>query len=424
MHKASDPGRLRGASGAAFANQSFRRPQMLVGAVFVVLIGSDQALAQSLPDAPPPANVMTQPLNPALVAPLLPADTYKPASGTIANQDPQPPDRASADPVIQPASASDIAPLPTLSPAIDSPFSSAAGLFNTRVGQAVPRVTYSVLGIPSESVIGQPTHLAVVRQDLTLSAPIWQCATDEFTLHTHIHSELIDTGAVLPGTGQAFPSALWDVRMGLSYRHEFDNGWIAGTTVSVGSASDKPFHSINEMTEGISAFLRIPQGERNAWLLSLSYSPTAQLNFPIPMAAFIWWPSDYFRAQIGLPFQVMYRPTEDITLDMSYMLLTSVRGQVVYRIAPQVRLHAGYDFSNEGFFLADRVDEQARFFSYEQRVSTGVQYTFSRNASLDLTGGYVFGRYYFEGRRLADSSANRVDVGNGLFIALRFTGRW
>ena len=69
--------------------------------------------------------------------------------------------------------------------------------------------------------------------------------------------------------------------------------------------------------------------------------------------------------------------------------------------------------------LKDRTDTQARFFSYEQRVSTGVQYTFSRNASIDLSGGYVFGRYYFEGRRLSDGNTNRVDVGDGLFIALR-----
>jgi hypothetical protein len=371
----------------AFAKQSIRRRLTLVVAALAVLIASERARAQPLPDAPPP-------------------DTIPVA------------------PVSEPAPSSDTAPLPTLSPAIDSPVSSAAGLFNTRVGQAVPRVTYSVFGIPSESVAGQSTHLAVVRQDLTVNAPIWQCPTDEFTLNLHVHSELIDTGAVLPGTGQAFPSALWDVRMGLSYRHEFDNGWIAGTTVNVGSASDKPFHSINEMTEGISGFLRIPQGDRNAWLLSVSYSPTAQLNFPIPMVAYIWWPSDYFRAQIGLPLHIMYRPTEDITLDASYMLLTSLRGQVVYRVAPQIRLHAGYDFSNEGFFLADRTDTQARFFSYEQRVSTGVQYTFSRNASIDLSGGYIFGRYYFEGRRLSDTSSNRVDVGDGLFIALRFTGRW
>ena len=27
---------------------------------------------------------------------------------------------------------------------------------------------------------------------------------------------------------QPFPDQLWDIRVGLGYRHEFDNGWIAG----------------------------------------------------------------------------------------------------------------------------------------------------------------------------------------------------
>jgi hypothetical protein len=288
----------------------------------------------------------------------------------------------------------------------------------------VPRVTYSALGIPSEPVRGQFTNLSVVRQDLTLSAPIWQCSTDEFTFNVHGHNEIISTGAVLPFSTVPFPHTLWDARLGVSYRHLFDNGWVIGTSINVGSASDKPFHSINEITEGVSAFLRIPQGEKNAWLFSISYSPTAQLRFPIPMVAYIWWPSDYFRAQIGLPLQIMYRPTEDITIEASYMLLTSVRGQVIYRIAPQFRLHAGYDFSNEGFFLAERQDSQERFFSYEQRVSAGAQYTFNRHASLDFSAGYVFGRYYFEGRNLSASNGSRVDIGDGYFLALRFIGRW
>jgi hypothetical protein len=287
------------------------------------------------------------------------------------------------------------------------------------------RAAYSALWIPDQPVPGQHSNLGVLREDLTLGSPLWQGPSDEWTLNGTLRSELFHTGGtILPTTGQPFPDELWDVRLGTSYRHLFDNGWIAGGTVTVGSASDKPFHSIDEMTVGVNAFLRVPQGEHNAWLFSLSYSPTAQLPFPIPTAAFVYQPSEYFRANIGLPFQLMYRPIDDLTLDFSYMLLTNIHAQATYRLAAPLRLHAGFDWTNESYFLAERTDPQDRFFSYEKRLLVGVQYNLCRNASLDLTGGYVFDRFYFEGHQLSDSDQNRVDVGDSAFVSLRLQSRW
>jgi hypothetical protein len=363
-----------------------RHPSWLLAAALAATAGGCQVMAPADPvPAPPPE-----------------APTALPEAA--------PPEPAPPPPVLDPGPA-------TVGPG-------GPGLFDGRVGQAVPRATYSVLGIPSQPVEGQPTRLGLLRQDLTLGSPLWQADGDEWTFNAHVHSELFDTGAVLPGTGRPFPDSLWDVRLGTTFRHLFDNGWVAGGTVSVGSASDKPFHSINEMTAGVNAFLRVPQGEHNAWLFSLSYSPTAQLSFPIPMVAFLYQPSPDFRVNIGLPFQLMYRPTEDLTLDLSYMLLTTIHAQATYRITPQLRLHAGFDWSNESFFLADRTDTQARFFSYEKRLSVGVLYAFSPRATLDLSAGYVFDRFYFEGRQLSDSQNDRVNVGDSAFVALRFMSKW
>jgi hypothetical protein len=381
-----------------FAHRLSRRvPQVLSIAVVLCLQTSQYAFAQSPAETPWPRDRVDLPSQTTVI----PADLPPPPAA-------QPTDNSPA----------------ALTSGLASPIGPAAGLLDGRVGQAVPRLTYSVLGIPLQGVTGQSTRLGLVREDLTIGTPIWQCKTDEFTFNAHVHNELFQTDAILPTTGREFPETLWDVRVGTTYRHLFPNDWVTGATISVGSASDKPFHSVNEMTFGVNAFLRIPQGEHNAWLLSLSYSPTSQLSYPIPMAAFLWQPNDWFRAQIGLPFSIVYRPTEDLTIDLSYMLLTNVRAQAAYRLTPSLRLHAGYDWSNEGFYLADRADDRFRFFSYEQRVSAGAQYFLTPRMSFDLSAGYVFSRFFFEGRQLSDSNTNRVDVGDGYFIALRFLSRW
>ena len=128
---------------------------------------------------------------------------------------------------------------------------------NPIVGHAPLRADYRAVWLPSQPVSGQPTSLGYVQQELSLSFPLWQCAnTDEWLASIHVRNEVFHTHAILPDTGQDFPDNLWNIRFATTYRHEFDNGWITGGTLSVGSASDKPFHSIDEMTAGINAFLR------------------------------------------------------------------------------------------------------------------------------------------------------------------------
>src|SRR5207245_5587266 len=118
--------------------------------------------------------------------------------------------------------------------------------------------------------------------DFGLAFPIWQCGADEWALSANVRGEFYHTSAILPNTLQPFSDELWNIRFATSYRHQFDNGWIGGGSVSVGSASDKPFHSIDEMTAGVNACLRVRQAEHNGCLLSLASSPTRERPSPTP----------------------------------------------------------------------------------------------------------------------------------------------
>jgi len=305
------------------------------------------------------------------------------------------------------------------------PFSPAfAHLLGPAVGQMQPRVDYRETWFPEVAVKGQPTNLSEERQDFSARFPLWQDPANEWSGTVRVRSELFQTGAILPITGQAFPPDLWDVTFGTNFRHLFDNGWIAGGGLNVGSPSDKPFHSYDEMTVGLNAFLRIPQGEHNAWLFTLAYAANSELPFPVPGVAFLWQPSDCLRINVGLPFAVLYRPTEDLTFEFSYMLIRSVHARATYRLRERLRIYGGYDWSNEGYFLADRADIQDRFFAYDQRLSAGVQYLVGRQALFDLGAGYIFDRFYFEGRQYSTNNLNRVDLDSGAFLSFRFEYRF
>jgi hypothetical protein len=292
------------------------------------------------------------------------------------------------------------------------------------LGQLPVSADYQAAWFPDAPVRGQGTKLGSVFQEFSFTNPLWQDCRNEWALFGTVRNELFHTGAILPDTGQPFPPALWNVQLGTSYHRQFDNGWVSGGSVSVGSASDKPFHSIHEMAGTADAFLWIPQGEHNAWLFDLSYSSVSQLPFPIPGLAYIWQPSERFGAKIGLPFEVKVRPLDDLTFDFSYSLLTIVHAQATYRLSSRLWVYSSFDWSNEGYFLADRLNDNDLFFYYDKRLTGGVQMVLSDNASLDLSGGYTFDRFYFEGQGYSDRNVNRVDVGSGPFLSLQFLVRW
>jgi hypothetical protein len=292
------------------------------------------------------------------------------------------------------------------------------------LGLGLGRSNVGFTWVPDQRVAGQPSDLGLMRLAVSTSVPLYQDDCQTLAVATAFRSEWMHTGAILPDSHMPFPEELYNVHLGLNYRYQFDNGWMAGGGVSVGSASDRLFHSIDEMTLGLNTFLRIPQGEHNAWLFTLSYSANSQLPIPIPGVAYVWQPDDSFRVNIGLPFQLFWAPVEGLTLDCSYMLLTTVHARLTYHPWAGWQVYTAFDWTNEGYFLADRPDTNDRFYYYEKRVTVGVRYAPWERVRLEAFGGYAFDRFYFQGHNNSDQNNDRVDVGDGPFLGGQVQIRW
>jgi hypothetical protein len=285
---------------------------------------------------------------------------------------------------------------------------------------------YDVTWFPSQNVSDQNARFQAVRQGLNVGLPIWRNDRGDMLMtrlsvrHTHF-----DTDAILPDTRRAFPDALWNLNLGLNYMHRFDNGWMGMVMAGVGSASDRPFASINEVTATLGVILRVPAAnERDSWQFGAMYMAGGPVNFPLPIIAYHWNPQENLRVNIGLPLSVDWQPDPDWALHLSYTPLLNINARVTHHFTKQWHWYAGYEFGNESYFLADRANTQERFFALEQRVITGVRWDVSSFSSLELFGGYAFGRQYGEGDSQWGSLRDRVDVDSGLFLGVAFRLRF
>jgi hypothetical protein len=194
----------------------------------------------------------------------------------------------------------------------------------------------------------------------------------------------------------------------------------------VGSASDEPFASLDEVTVRGTAFLRVPQGERNAWLFTLNYSNYSEelAGLPIPGINYVYSPSDRFTLVIGFPINMMeWRPIEKLTVQLIYLPVRTARARLTYQLFRPLRVYAGFDWDHDWYLRADRDVKSHRLFYYEKRLTGGLRFDL-RHVGFELSGGYAFDRFYFEGERYKNRNENRIDVHDGPFVVGRIMLRF
>lgn len=267
---------------------------------------------------------------------------------------------------------------------------------------------------------GRSSRMRFAEHRFAALFPIAQDERQEFSLSASFDALDFDTDAILPDTRGTFPDHLWDVRIGGTYRRELTNGWIAGGHVSVGSPSDRPFAGADEVLVTAMGLTRIPHGERGAWLLMLQYANTRDWlpHVPLPGVAYEYRASDRLLATLGVPFSnIRYSPIPALTFEGSYVLPRRVSTRVTYAVDERLKLYAGFNWTSRSYFRHDRADDDDRLTHYQKRIEAGARMDITDGLRLDVTGGFAFDRFWFEGEDYGDRGDNRLDIGDGPFVA-------
>lgn len=280
---------------------------------------------------------------------------------------------------------------------------------------------YGVEWFPAQPVQSQDVDFQLFEQDASVGMPIYRGDYGTAVLTTSVKNTHYFTDAVLPDSGRAFPDDLWNVKFGLTYIRKFDSGSTLGIISSVGSASDRPFQSSDEVNLNLISFLRRPAwNEQDAWMFGVMYSPTGSLNFPVPILAYEWNPSESFQMNLGIPFSMRWQPREDWTLNVAYVPLTNGSVMLTHDLTDRWHIYSGYRSIAQSYFLSDRVNKDDRFFSLQQRLVTGIRWDVGKHGVLDLSTGYAFDRRYGEGENQGSTLHDEVKVEPGAFIGLDF----
>jgi hypothetical protein len=284
-------------------------------------------------------------------------------------------------------------------------------------------ISYKTSWFPGVPVRGQAGDWGLLEEDLSLALPLWADSRQTVMVTAAVRNRRIDTDATLPDSHEAYPSELWNIQAGAMYRAQLDGDRMIGGGVSLGSASDDPFTSLQDSYVNLNAMYRTPSGEHNAWMFMLMYSPLSEIPYPLPLVSYSYNPSDQLHANIGLPFMLSYKPTDRWRFDASYMLINAIHAKATYRITNRASLFSAFDSLNEAYRLRDRISNDDMFFLCSQRARIGLSLPLTKLLTAEIAGGYAFKRYSFTGQQWDSTGTDRVDLEPGPFVSLSMSLR-
>lgn len=276
---------------------------------------------------------------------------------------------------------------------------------------------------PATDVVGQPATLGMNAEFARVAAPLMTPVEGgPLWLGIGRFGRLeLDTAAILPDSGQPVPDQLWLVETGLTHIRPLASGGTLGGTFLFGSASDRPFAAGRDLTLMAVGFWNTPaRNERDEWALSIFYSPTSQLPYPLPGIAYGWRPNDSFEAKIGVPASFEWRPDEKWTISAAYFPLVNVNVEARRRLGSDWSFVAFYRTDTQIYFLADRLLDDERFYVFDQRAAFGLERSLGGGFTVEALASWLFDRKLFQGTNFTAGRTDVVafDAGPGLSLQL------
>lgn len=198
---------------------------------------------------------------------------------------------------------------------------------------------------------------------------------------------------------QAFvPDKVGSIDLGLSFNRSYSDRQNFGLLASFGSASNKPFHSWQEIKTNFTTFYQIESGARNSWIFSLNYSNHRGYlqGYPLPGAAYFYKsPAESFQAMIGIPFFISWEFQKNYIFMTSLLFPYLASAEIsVFDFMP-LKLRSGFRWEYKDYLVANRPQKKQSLYADQKSVFLSAGMPLTRNLSFDLVGAYAWDRRLF-----------------------------
>lgn len=273
---------------------------------------------------------------------------------------------------------------------------------------------------PEERVLTQGQKLGFNSFQAQAMGPLWNGRENELSLRISAAYWSFSGNAILPDTGEKFPSDFKELKLTMAYRRAFSGGDVAGLVLGYGSPSDEPFHSMDETDISATLFYRLARTKDSAWLFYLNYDKNRDLleGSPLPAAAYWQRESDNLQWMLGLPSMLSARLARRWRVNLFYFVPRSVYARLGYQLFRGVEAYGSFSWQKSHWYRVNRANGDDKLTFYRKEAKLGTVFLLSRGLKLDLSGGFSFDREIFEGKDYDDRNHNRLELSDAWIVSL------
>lgn len=301
-----------------------------------------------------------------------------------------------------------------------------AALLSPRLGGLETIFDYRAEAMPTADQDGG-REVGWLAHRLSLSGPVYQGQEHEVSYGLDLGYTEFDGQMWLPVSNRALPDQLYNLQASTTWRTVLSGNRVLGLRVGLGSAGDKPFNSTDELAYQATAFFSLPHGRQGAWLFLVNTANQRDFleHVPLPGVGYLYRPDRTLTAFIGLPVLfISYSPSESWNLSLMYMMMRQGHLKAKYSVNQKLALSLAFESTGWNYFLSDRPDRDRRLFYYDLRLMAGLSWQISHRIGFDLSGGYAFDRFMFEGHSFNDWGEYRLGLDGSWLAAAKISFRF
>lgn len=287
-------------------------------------------------------------------------------------------------------------------------------------------VNYGYRRYCEADVAGQRRDFGFTQHDFVARTQTSGGSYSSATAYAKVRTLDMHARPLLPTTGGHLFEHLTDVQIGAMFPWIYPPGeW----NVTLGSASDRPFNSWDEVTADVTWAIGSLDASDHSYIFYINYSNNRDWLNRVPMPGFVYRyrHSDDFMLVTGFPYQAFaWRPScpGNVVLSATWAWPRTVYSRITWQPLDELELFAGFEWTNQRYFRHDRSNPRDRLWYEEKRLMVGLRWNISDGVILEAGGGFAMDRRWFEGEDLEDTSTNRINIHDGPFVGLQFTARF
>lgn len=217
---------------------------------------------------------------------------------------------------------------------------------------------------------------------------------------------------------------LSDAQFGAIYAQDEGDGRTLGLSSFVGSSSDYLFYSHREFTVNITGFYTLPKGENKklTWFLNYSNNRSFMNHYPLPGIGYSVGSMNSVFFVLGVPFFTLkWKINDKWSYSLSYFVVTTIKTEIGYTLFGPFRAYALAEWTQQSFYLKNRIKDIERFFYDEQKLALGLKGPATRTMMADLELGYGFQRKTYSGEGVIKGRSEETGLPEVYTLGAKFT---